>query len=135
MKLVIFKDKESGALHGGIQLDDGSVICGCCGSLIEADEIGPEENYEVVEELPWISLDKAIMPCGSDTFGEVLWGKDDIETALLDSGYAATQEQIDAVFEECDSHDYFTDSMIEAGWQSLNQVISEVMRRLDKEIY
>ena len=32
-------DRENEMEHGGIVTDDGDVICGCCGGLIERDEI------------------------------------------------------------------------------------------------
>lgn len=32
-------DRENELEHGGIVTDDGDIICGCCGGLIERDEI------------------------------------------------------------------------------------------------
>lgn len=37
-KQVKFVDEELNVL-GGIELDDGSVICGCCGSIFEPDDM------------------------------------------------------------------------------------------------
>ena len=48
MVQVKFKDLD-GLEYGGIQLDDGDVICGCCGGLFTADEIGPLEDGNEIE--------------------------------------------------------------------------------------
>ena len=64
MKQVKFKDFD-GIEFGGIQLDNGDVICGCCGGLFTADEIGPLEDgneIEIVETYnEWLSLTSAII--------------------------------------------------------------------------
>lgn len=58
---IIFKDLENDDIHGGILLDDGDVICGCCGGLFEADEKG--ETWDLIEKFDnWIDLDETI--CG-----------------------------------------------------------------------
>lgn len=64
-----FYDKENDATHGGIIDDDGNIICGCCGCIIEANDIGDEENkeYSIVEIYnEWVSLDSEIT--GEDLF-------------------------------------------------------------------
>lgn len=35
---VLFRDEENN-LCAGIRLDDGRVICGCCGGILEPEEI------------------------------------------------------------------------------------------------
>lgn len=67
MKQVCFLDKENNHYHGGILTDNGDIICGCCGGLIEKDEIGDgdEFGYKIVYEYgSWVDLDEAI--CGDD---------------------------------------------------------------------
>ena len=60
MKQIKFYDKVNEEIHGGILLDDGDVICGCCGGLIESDDF--KEDCEVLEEYcTWISLDEEII--------------------------------------------------------------------------
>lgn len=56
MKQILFQDKESGLNHVGILMDDGDVICGCCGGLVPADEVN--EMVTIIEIYDkWISLD------------------------------------------------------------------------------
>ena len=70
MKQVKIKDLENAnardSVHGGIMLDDGSVICGCCGGICPADERG--ETWELIEEYEdWVNLDCEIL---GDDFSE-----------------------------------------------------------------
>ncbi len=59
-KQIRFFDRENKVEHGGILLDNGDVICGCCGGLIEADEF--EHDNVVLEEYEdWVSLDEEII--------------------------------------------------------------------------
>ncbi len=63
MKQIMFKDIENESIHGGILLDNGDVICGCCGGLLKADEINQTwSNINTYDE--WIDLDETI--CGDD---------------------------------------------------------------------
>ena len=63
MKQVIFKDIENNVIHGGILLDSGDIICGCCGGLLEADE--ENETWELIDTYDdWIDLDETI--CGDE---------------------------------------------------------------------
>ena len=56
MKQILFQDKQSGLNHVGILMDDGDVICGCCGGLVPADEVN--EMVTIIEIYDkWISLD------------------------------------------------------------------------------
>lgn len=70
MKQVMFYDKVNKVKHGGILTDQGDIICGCCGGLIPADEIGGENNDHVILEVFdfWVNLDEEI--CGDDFFAE-----------------------------------------------------------------
>lgn len=61
VKQVIFLDMEDEphTKHGGIMLDDGDVICGCCGGIFEAAERG--ETWKLLEERDfWVNIDKEI---------------------------------------------------------------------------
>lgn len=63
MKQVIFYDKVNDERHGGILTDEGNLICGCCGSVIPADEIGEEHDYQLLIIFDtWVNLDEEI--CG-----------------------------------------------------------------------
>ena len=60
MKQVKFLDIENSAIHGGILTDDGDIICGCCGGLLEADKNG--KTWELLKVYKtWVDLDEAIM--------------------------------------------------------------------------
>lgn len=59
MKQIKFKDLENDTIHGGIMLDNGDAICGCCGGLFEADERG--ETWELIQTFDWVDIDKAIL--------------------------------------------------------------------------
>ena len=59
---IMFKDTD-GSLHGGIRLDNGDVICACCGCIFEADDEGTV--WELVREFnEWINLDEE--SCGDE---------------------------------------------------------------------
>ena len=59
----MFYDKENDVKHGGILTDDGDIICGCCGGLIPADEIGDGCDHQILEVFDnWVDLDEEI--CG-----------------------------------------------------------------------
>ena len=64
-KQIKFKDLENNVIHGGILLDDGNVICGCCGGLLEGIEEG--ETWKALEVFDtWENLDEAI--CGDELY-------------------------------------------------------------------
>lgn len=44
MKQVKIFDIENQLIHGGILLENGDIICGCCGGLIPKDEISCNDN-------------------------------------------------------------------------------------------
>lgn len=58
MKQVIFLDNE-GTVHAGIALEDGGVICGCCGGYIEPDDCAILYTYS-----DWMNIEAEI--CGDD---------------------------------------------------------------------
>ena len=61
IKQVAFKDLENNVIHGGIMLDNGDIICGCCGGIQEASDKGA--TWELIDEYDsWENLDEAI--CG-----------------------------------------------------------------------
>lgn len=59
MKLIKFKDLDNFETHGGILLDNGDVVCGCCGGLLTADE--EYDTWEPIEVIDWESIDDIIM--------------------------------------------------------------------------
>ena len=60
MKQVRFIDKENDVIHGGILTDDGDIICGCCGGLIEKGDIG--KTHQILEVYKfWVDLDEEIL--------------------------------------------------------------------------
>lgn len=64
MKQVKIYDIDNDTYHGGIMLDNGDVICGCCGGLLPKDE--KDETWSLVTEYKyWVDLTEEI--CGDDT--------------------------------------------------------------------
>lgn len=59
MKQIKFEDLENNSIHGGIMLDNGDVICGCCGGLFEADEQG--DTWRLIQTFDWVDIDNAIL--------------------------------------------------------------------------
>lgn len=59
--MVKFKESFDGevTVNYGFLLDDGKILCGCCGSILEAE---PENGYtiEILERFPWIDITDAI---------------------------------------------------------------------------
>ena len=70
MKQVMFYDNANQVKHGGILMDNGDIICGCCGGIIPADEIGGEDDDHKILKVYdfWINLDEEI--CGGDYYDE-----------------------------------------------------------------
>ena len=69
MKQVMFYDKENDVRHGGLLTDEGDIICGCCGGLIPADEIGEECAHQIIQIFDtWVNLDEEI--CGDALYIE-----------------------------------------------------------------
>lgn len=64
MKQVKFLDTDNNVIHGGLLTDNGDIICGCCGGLIPADEIGEGEKCQariIKIYNDWMDLDFAIL--------------------------------------------------------------------------
>lgn len=59
--MVKFKESFDGevTVNYGFLLDDGKILCGCCGSILEAE---PENGYtiEILKWYPWIDITEAI---------------------------------------------------------------------------
>ena len=91
MKQCKILDMENNEVHGGILTDNGDVICGCCGGLIEADEIltdkkkiGMDDRFthcllEVYDN--WIDLSLEI--CGDNLYDDELFDEDEYKTDIL----------------------------------------------------
>lgn len=59
-KQIVFIDKDEPCKkHFGIMIDNGDVVCGCCGGLFEASEKGKE--WDLVKELVWVNLDEEML--------------------------------------------------------------------------
>lgn len=52
----------------------------------------------------------------AEWFGQVRWCEEDFETALKENGYPVTENNINKLMAACQSH-WFTDHMVEAGWE------------------
>lgn len=59
-KQIKFVDLENNTTHGGILLDNGDVICGCCGGLFEKAEEGETWKVDEIYDA-WMNIDKAII--------------------------------------------------------------------------
>ena len=59
---VKIRDVENGTIHGGIRIDNGDIICACCGGIIPADEQVIEYGFELLKEYPvWIDFSDSII--------------------------------------------------------------------------
>ena len=62
MKQVKWRDALNEMVHGGIRLDNGDIICVCCGGLIPKDTQTKEYGFELLEEYEnWVNLDEFII--------------------------------------------------------------------------
>lgn len=61
VEMVKFRECFDGEEHVnyGFLLEDGRILCGCCGSILEA-EPEAEHTIEILEVLPWIDITEAI---------------------------------------------------------------------------
>lgn len=58
---VVIRDNKNGFICGGIRLDNGNVICGHCGKLINKSNIGDNKDFTVLEGFEsWIDLTSLI---------------------------------------------------------------------------
>lgn len=58
---VKFFDKENQEFHGGILINDETLICGCCGGVFIKDEWDDLGIVIVTEYNTWMNLDEGIM--------------------------------------------------------------------------
>lgn len=74
MEQIKFKDIDNDCYQGGILLDDGCIICGCCGGLISVDDIGDNDQYiaRIIARYggAWQSLDTGILGDDIEDFDE-----------------------------------------------------------------
>ena len=70
--------------------------------------ISREVHYDVGDNEEW--------------FGQVRWCENDLKSALEENGYPITENNIAQLYSLCDTH-WFTDHMIEAGWEYINNQI------------
>lgn len=70
--------------------------------------ISCEVTYDVGDNAEW--------------FGQVRWCEEDIKSALEENGYPATENNIARLYSLCNTH-WFTDHMIEAGWEYIHEQI------------
>jgi hypothetical protein len=56
-------------------------------------------------------------------FGVVRWTNENIASALVDMGYAPTETNVLEVRVACENDHHFTDRMVEAGWDAINNII------------
>ena len=61
----------------------------------------------------------------SEWFGQVRWHNDDLASALKDKGISATEKNIVKLRSLLDNH-WFTDHMISAGWDYINNCIDNL---------
>ncbi len=60
MKQIKWFDKENELVHGGILLDNGDIICACCGGLIPVDEqLGEVEILDIYDS--WVDFSDEII--------------------------------------------------------------------------
>ena len=60
-----------------------------------------------------------------DTFGTVRWYDEDIRNALERADIEPTAENVAKIRDKC-SHHFFTDCMIETGWNCIDAYIAEI---------
>lgn len=65
IKQIKFRDTESGLVHGGILLENGGIICACCGGYIEEDDVGDIGDGSIAEIIEvyddWIDFSEFII--------------------------------------------------------------------------
>ena len=105
-KQIKFRDLENDAVRGGIELDSGDVICGCCGGLFEKDDEGTTWQ-KITEYANWVDLTSEI--CGSDI--------DDNDEANSEPETHSDGFKSESTFEDkaiCDYYDTIEGAIIEA---------------------
>ena len=62
LKQIKYRDLDNDTVHGGIMLDNGNVICACCGCLISKDRFTDKESYELIETYKdWVDFSESII--------------------------------------------------------------------------
>lgn len=61
----------------------------------------------------------------NEWFGIVRWCKEDLKAALENNGYPVNDNNVDELFVHLQHHS-FTDYMISAGWDFIDNTISEL---------
>ena len=57
MKQIKYRDIKNNVVCGGIRLDNGDVICACCGSLIPVNKQNVEHDFELIKEYnDWVDF-------------------------------------------------------------------------------
>lgn len=58
IRQIKFRDIVGDTILGGIQLDNGDIICGCCGGVFEADD----PDIEIIETYDnWVNISYEII--------------------------------------------------------------------------
>lgn len=60
-KQVKFFDGKDQEIHGGILINDETLICGCCGGVYDKDEWSDMGIFILEEYDYWVSLEEEIM--------------------------------------------------------------------------
>lgn len=70
MKQIIFKDLEEGTTQAGFLMDDGTVVCGCCGEEYTGSEKGIK--YEILKTSEyWADIQVAILVDNQELYNYV----------------------------------------------------------------
>lgn len=67
-------------------------------------------------------------------FGEVKWSDRDLEEALEERGIRATKEIVSNLRSMIEIDHHFTDSIVAAGWEAINNKIEEWIDDLGRAI-
>ena len=128
IKQVKFKELETNDIHGGILLDNGDLICGCCGGIFEADEKG--ETWELLKEYDnWVSLDDEIIGDDWEDEEDIITVKhvnieNDIQNALDKHKY---------LFSEYDGYQFYMEAPASYNDQLDNADIAKIIENEDPE--
>ena len=75
IKQLIFKDLDNNTIHGGLLLENGDVICGCCGAIQEHDD--EEVTWKRLEVFDtWEDIDEAIYGDILNEYGDEEYDED-----------------------------------------------------------
>ena len=85
--------------------------------------ISVEFDEEIYEEMG-IKLLALEINDDDDWFGRVRWCEEDLEDALKEQGYPVTENNVSKLRRLCEHH-FFTDCMIERGWDYIYDQIGE----------